>query len=64
MENSSISKPVVRVSTEIAGRELVFETGRLANQANGALTVTYGESVILATAVMNPKPLSGVDFFP
>lgn len=64
MENSSINKPVVRVSTEIAGRELVFETGRLANQANGALTVTYGESVVLATAVMSPKPLSGIDFFP
>lgn len=64
MENSSVNKSVVRVSTEIAGRELIFETGRLANQANGALTVTYGESVVLATAVMSPKPLSGVDFFP
>ncbi len=64
MEKSSPNQSVVRVSTEIAGRELVFETGRLAHQANGALTVTYGESVVLATAVMNPKPLSGVDFFP
>ncbi len=64
MENPSVNKPVIRVSAEIGGRELIFETGRLANQANGSLTVTYGESVVLATAVMSPKPLSSVDFFP
>ena len=64
---SSIKKSlsgVTRVSTEIAGRQLILETGRLAGQANGAVLVTYGDSVILATAVMSAKPIEGLDFFP
>jgi polyribonucleotide nucleotidyltransferase len=64
---SSIKKvpaETTRVSANIGGRELTFETGRLANQANGSVLATYGESVILATAVMSEKPLESVDFFP
>ncbi|MBM3256203.1 MAG: polyribonucleotide nucleotidyltransferase [Candidatus Moranbacteria bacterium] len=55
---------VSRVSTSVGGQELIFETGRLAKQANGSVLATYGESVILATAVMSEKPLENVDFFP
>jgi len=55
---------ITRVSTNIAGRELVLETGRLAGQANGAVLVTYGDSIILATAVMSAKNMEGLDFFP
>ena len=44
-------RQVHRVSAEIAGRTLTIETGRLAEQASGAVTVRYGDTVLLATAV-------------
>ena len=49
--------------TTLGGRPLVLETGRLAKQANGAVLVSYGDTVVLATvtASKNPTPL---DFFP
>jgi len=48
---------------EIAGRPLTLETGRLAKQANSVL-VTYGDTVVLVTAVASPTPREGVDFLP
>jgi polyribonucleotide nucleotidyltransferase len=52
------------VSREIAGRTLTLETGKLAKQANGAVIVRYGDTVVLVTAVMSPEPREGVDFLP
>jgi polyribonucleotide nucleotidyltransferase len=46
------------------GKKLHFETGRMAKQASGAVLVTQGESVVLATAVASPEPKEGIDFFP
>src|SRR5947207_14273162 len=47
------------------GKETVkIETGRLAKQANGAVLVTAGETVVLCTAVASAKPKEGADFFP
>ncbi|OQX86639.1 polyribonucleotide nucleotidyltransferase [candidate division KSB1 bacterium 4484_87] len=43
---------------------LSIETGKMAKQANGAVVVQYGETVILATATASKKPLEGLDFFP
>ena len=54
----------VTVETEIGGRTMRFETGELAKQAGGAVLVTYGETVVLVTATCNPKPKTGVTFFP
>jgi polyribonucleotide nucleotidyltransferase len=51
------------VSLELGGRTLTIETGRLAKQAAGACVVTYGETVVLVTAV-HGKPRAGIDFFP
>lgn len=53
-----------RFSIDIGGRELSLETGQLAGQANGAVTVRYGETVVLATATMSKKLREGIDFFP
>jgi polyribonucleotide nucleotidyltransferase len=53
-----------RREMEFAGRTLIVETGKLAGQANGAVTVQYGETVILATATMSKAPREGLDFFP
>ncbi len=46
------------------GREVTLETGRLARQADGAVTVSVGNCVILATAVANKEPKEGQSFFP
>ena len=53
----------VRESVTIHGQPLVLETGRLAKQAHGAVLVTYGESVVLVTAVSGDER-PGIDFFP
>jgi polyribonucleotide nucleotidyltransferase len=46
------------------GRKLTLETGRIARQADGAVLATYGETVVLCTAVGAKAPKPGVDFFP
>ena len=49
---------------ELAGRNLIIETGRLAQFANGAALVRYGDTVILSTATASSEPREGIDFFP
>lgn len=49
---------------EAGGRKLTIETGKLAGQANGAVTVRYGDTVILATATISGDEREGVDFLP
>ncbi|MBS1948686.1 MAG: polyribonucleotide nucleotidyltransferase [Bacteroidetes bacterium] len=46
------------------GREVIIETGKLARQADGAVTVRQGNSILLATVVANKEPKEGQDFFP
>src|SRR5579859_8198112 len=53
----------VRESVTVNGKQLVLETGRLAKQAHGAVLVSYGESVVLVTAVSGDER-PGLDFFP
>jgi polyribonucleotide nucleotidyltransferase len=55
---------VHRVSTQIGERELSIETGKLAKQADGAVIVTYGDTVVLVTACAAKQPREGLDFFP
>jgi len=52
------------VTLEWGGRPLVFETGRMAKQADGAILAQYGETVVLVTVVASKKPREGADFFP
>src|SRR4051812_39542603 len=54
---------IVTVTRNIGGKTIKLETGLLAKQADGAVTVTYGETVILAT-VVSSDPRPGTDFFP
>lgn len=51
------------VEMDLAGRKLILETGRLAKQANAAVTVRYGDTVILSTVTASPEP-KDLDFFP
>ena len=48
----------------VGGKEVTVETGKYAKQASGSAWVKVGDTVILATATMNPEPKPGVDFFP
>ncbi len=52
------------VHCNIAGRDLIIETGKLAQQANAAVTVRYGDTVVLVTVCFNKVPREGVDFLP
>ena len=56
------SDAVTRVSVEIAGSEISFETGRMAKQASGAVVVRQGDTMVLATATAGG--LRDVDFLP
>jgi len=49
---------------EVGGRRLSIETGKLAGQASGAVTVRYGDTVVLVTACTSTEPREGVDFLP
>ncbi|MFA6284957.1 MAG: polyribonucleotide nucleotidyltransferase [Parcubacteria group bacterium] len=53
-----------KFETEIAGRKLAIETGLLAEQANASVTARYGDTVVLATAVMSRDAREGVNYFP
>ena len=53
-----------KFETTLAGRPLVVETGKMAQLANGAVLIRYGETEVLCTATMADKPREGVDFFP
>ena len=53
-----------RVVADIGGQEIIFETGRLAKQANGSVLVRSGDSLVLCTAVGAREPREGTDFFP
>jgi polyribonucleotide nucleotidyltransferase len=53
------------VTVDLAGgKQISFETGKLAKQAGGAAVVRLGDNVVLATATSNPDPREGIDFFP
>ncbi len=51
-------------SMEVGGRTLTIEQGKMAKQANGAVLVRYGDTVVLVTATASKEPREGVDFFP
>ncbi|MCK5795161.1 MAG: polyribonucleotide nucleotidyltransferase, partial [Anaerolineales bacterium] len=48
----------------VEGKEITIETGTLAEQAGGAVTVQIGESIMLGTATMSDNAREGADFFP
>ena len=50
--------------TELAGRKLVLETGKMSGLANGSVLVRYGETVVLVNVTASKEPRDGIDFFP
>jgi len=55
---------IKKSTATVAGRELSMETGRIARQAGGAVTIQYGNVVLLVAATAAKQPLQGVDFMP
>ncbi|THD74421.1 MAG: polyribonucleotide nucleotidyltransferase [Phenylobacterium sp.] len=55
---------IKRKTIDWGGRKLTLETGRMARQADGAVLATYGDTMVLATAVFAKSPKPGQDFFP
>ncbi len=51
-------------STELAGRTLTIETGKIAGLANGSVVVKYGDTVVMVNVTASKEPKEGVDFFP
>ena len=51
-------------SMELCGRTLTVDVGRVAAQANGAVFMHYGDTVVLSTATASEEPRDGIDFFP
>ncbi len=50
--------------TELAGRKLTIETGKIAGLANGSVLVRYGETVVMVNVTAAKEPKEGIDFFP
>lgn len=59
-----MSQEIHKFEIEVGGRILELETGRVAHQAGGAVTVRYGDTLLLCTATGSKKPREGVDFLP
>lgn len=59
-----MSDQIHTYSAKIGEDDIIIETGRLAFQANGAVTVRQSDTLILSTATMSAKPREGTDFFP
>ena len=55
---------VCRVERQIGGRALSIETGKVAKQADGAVVVQYGDTIVLVAAVTAPPRFEDIDFFP
>ena len=55
---------VCRIERQIGGRTLSIETGKIAKQADGAVVVQYGDTVVLVAAVTAPPRFEDIDFFP
>lgn len=54
----------VSFETDFCGQKLIIEVGKIGFLADGAVTVRYGDTMVLGTAVMSNSPREGIDFFP
>ncbi len=53
-----------KIEIPLGDRQIIIETGKMAKQANAAVTVSCGGTVVLVAVCMSPKPMEGTDFFP
>jgi polyribonucleotide nucleotidyltransferase len=63
MSDNHLAPAPYQVSVDVGGRALILETGKIAKQANGAVTARYGDTIVLVSACMSSKP-NDRDFLP
>jgi len=63
-QTSSKSKEVRETVVNVTGKDITIQTGKLAKQANGSVTIRCGDTVLLVTAVKSDEPRKDIDFFP
>ncbi len=59
-----LGKEIIKVETELCGRPLSLEVGRVGFRTSASVIVRYGDTVVLGTAMVSQKRLSGMDYFP
>lgn len=59
-----LGKDIMSVSTELCGRTLKLEVNRVGFRSSASVLVSYGDTVVLGTAMVGNKPLAGMDYFP
>lgn len=57
-------KQIIKVETDFCGRKLSLEVGRVGFRTSASVVVSYGDTVVLGTAMVSPKRLQGFDYFP
>ncbi|HEY5668244.1 MAG TPA: polyribonucleotide nucleotidyltransferase [Candidatus Saccharimonadales bacterium] len=57
-------KPIVSVEADFCGRKLKLEVGRVGFRTSASVLVTYGDTVVLGTAMVSDQPITGMDYFP
>src|SRR3569623_1449331 len=57
-------KDIIKVETELCGKPLTMEVIRLGFRTTASVLVTYGDTVVLGTAMVSPNSISGMDYFP
>ena len=57
-------KNIIKVETQLAGKTLTLEVNRVGFRTSASVLVTYGETVVLGTAMVSKKSISGMDYFP
>jgi len=59
-----IERKKIEVTGTVAGKKVIFQSGFLALQANGAVLARFGDTVALSTVLMSSEPKLDIDFFP
>ncbi len=59
-----LGKDIIKVETDLCGRKLSLEVGRVGFRTSASVLVRYGDTVVLGTAMVSPKRISGMDYFP
>jgi polyribonucleotide nucleotidyltransferase len=57
-------KDIIKVETDLCGKPLSLEVGRVGFRSSAAVLVTYGDTVVLGTAMVSPHAIGGMDYFP
>ncbi|HMH70369.1 MAG TPA: polyribonucleotide nucleotidyltransferase, partial [Candidatus Saccharimonadales bacterium] len=57
-------KEIISVTTDLCGKPLTLEVNRVGFRTSASVLVTYGDTVVLGTAMIGKKPMSGMDYFP